>query len=67
LKQADQYLIDRYFQAALSKEDKIAINQLLNSSLEARDFFKLVALLDSTLHEKASLPPPEIAHLRCFP
>ena len=61
MKQADQYLIDRYFQGTLSDEDIVAINQLLDSSREARDYFRKAALLDSALHEKASLPLPEIA------
>jgi hypothetical protein len=61
VKQADQYLIDRYFQGTLSDEDIVAINQLLDSSPEARDYFRKAALLDSALHEKASLPLPEIA------
>ena len=61
MKQADQYLIDRYFQGNLSEKDIIAINQLLDSSREARDYFRKAALLDSVLHEKASLPLPEIA------
>ncbi|MEK9773880.1 MAG: LamG-like jellyroll fold domain-containing protein [Opitutae bacterium] len=61
MKQADQFLIDRYFQGNLSEKDKIAINQLLDSSREARDYFRKAALLDSVLHEKASLPLPEIA------
>ena len=61
MKQADQYLIDRYFQGTLSEEDIVAINQLLDSSREARDYFRKAALLDSALHEKASLPLPEIA------
>ena len=61
MKQADQHLIDRYFQGTLSEEDIVAINQLLDSSREARYYFKKAALLDSALHEKASLPLPEIA------
>jgi hypothetical protein len=61
VKQADQYLIDRYFQGTLSEKDIVAINQLLDSSREARDYFRQAALLDSALHEKASLPLPEIA------
>jgi hypothetical protein len=61
VKQADQYLIDRYFQGTLSEEDIVAINQLLDSSREARDYFRKAALLDSALHEKASMPLPEIA------
>jgi hypothetical protein len=61
VKQADQYLIDRYFQGNLSEEDIVAINQILDSSREARDYFRQAALLDSVLHEKASLPLPEIA------
>ena len=61
MKQADQYLIDRYFQGNLSEEDIVAINQILDSSREARDYFRQAALLDSVLHEKASLPLPEIA------
>ena len=61
MKQADQYLIDRYFQGTLSEDDIVAINQLLDSSREARDYFRQAALLDSVLHEKASLPLLEIA------
>ena len=61
MKQADQYLIDRYIQGNLSEEDIVAINQLLDSSREARDYFRKATLLDSALHEKASLPLPEIA------
>jgi hypothetical protein len=61
VKQADQYLIDRYIQGNLSEEDIVAINQLLDSSREARDYFRKATLLDSALHEKASLPLPEIA------
>ena len=61
MKQADQYLIDRYFQGTLSEEDIVAINQLLDTDREARDYFRQAALLDSVLHEKASLPLPEIA------
>lgn len=61
VKKADQYLIDRYFQGTLSEEDIVVINQLLDSSWEARDYFRKAALLDSVLHEKASLPLPEIA------
>jgi hypothetical protein len=61
VKQADQHLIDRYFQGTLSEEDIVAINQLLDSSREARDYFRQAALLDSVLHEKASLPLPEIS------
>ena len=60
MKQADQYLIDRYFQGTLSEDDIVAINQLLDSSREARDYFRQAALLDSALHEKASLPLPEV-------
>jgi len=60
VKQADQHLIDRFFQGTLSEEDIVAINQLLDSSREARDYFRKAALLDSALHEKASLPLPEI-------
>ena len=61
MKQADKYLIDRYIQGNLSEEDIVAINQLLDSSREARDYFRKATLLDSALHEKASLPLPEIA------
>jgi len=61
VKQADQYLIDRYFQGTLSEKDIVAINQLLDTNREARDYFRQAALLDSALHEKASLPLPEIA------
>lgn len=61
MKQADQYLIDRYFQGNLSEDDIVTINQLLDSSREARDYFRKAALLDSALHERASIPLPEIA------
>ncbi len=59
MKQSDQYLIDRYFQGNLSEEDIVAINQLLDASREARDYFRKAALLDNALHEKATLPLPE--------
>jgi hypothetical protein len=61
VKQAEQHLIDRYFQGNLSEKDIVAINQLLDSSREAREYYRKAALLDSALHEKASLPLPGIA------